>query len=196
MKPRYNMQKALMHYARITELRQDQNYLLADDMVRLNETDLTPKDLYRICCKVQKAAYLSAEPFLHGERVDAARYLLEYGLGNSRIENRFFYLPKLTQEQAKDFLLNASLTEVRTLIDIVASENRDLYSVERGIDLLDTADGQTLLTTLTAFANKKQSLDIQMHTAKRQQLCQEVVSDPEKTIPPIEHTAAQKDPTR
>lgn len=196
MKTRYNMQKALAHYIRIRDLRQDQNYLLADDMVHLSETDLSPKELYHICCKVQNAAYLSTEPFLHQERVDATRYLLEYGIGNSRIGNRFSYLPKLTREQAKDFLLSASLTEVCTLIDIVASENREFYSVERGIDLLDTTDGQTLVTSLTAFANKKQALDIQMHKAKRHQTRPKVVSDLNKTIPASEHAAEQKEPTR
>ena len=168
MQPRYNMKKALDHYAKILELRWDQNYLVADDMARLSETELTPKELYRICCKVQKAAYLSAEPFLHQERVDAVRYLLEYGIGNS-YSNRFSYLPKLSREQVKDFLLSASLTDVRTLIDIVASENRELYSVERGIDILQDADGRMLVAQLTDFANGKPSLGLQVQAAEQHQ---------------------------
>lgn len=170
MNTRFNMQKALAHYANIIKLQEDQNYLVAEDMARLDEIELEGKDLYRICCKLRKAAYLSTEPFLHQERLDAVRYLLEYGL-NTGMSNRFSYLPKLTHAQAKDFLLSASQTEVCLLVDIVASENRDYYSVEHGIDMLDTDEGASLLNTLTSIAAQKQPLENRVHLADKDREC-------------------------
>ena len=163
MNTEYDFNQTMRCFKILSFFRQDPNYYIAENMEYLAREgcDLSERDLFTLAVKVQEAAYTSTEPLLHHERLDAVRYLLEYGIR----EDRFDFLPTLTAEQAKAFLLSADEYDVCTLVDMVASDNRDHYASDNAYSISKQQDGQRLFKALEQAANQKTPLLAQIQDA-------------------------------
>jgi len=164
MNPEYDQNLAIGYFEKISAFRQDSNYLIAENMEYLFRevgVDFTESELFNLAVKVQEAAYASTEPLLHQERLDAVRCLLEYGIS----EKRFGFLPTLTAEQTKDFLLTAERSVLATLIDIVGADNREYYNADNAYSISQQEYGENLVKALKQAVQQKKPLAEQIQNA-------------------------------
>jgi len=91
------------------------------------EPEVSQEEILILAQKTAEAARASGNAFLIDERVDAVRYLLQYGISDRREEN--FGFPVATPDQMKALLLTCSLDVFTKIIDTVALENESFYAL-------------------------------------------------------------------
>lgn len=182
MKEIYQKEKALSYFQEMIAHQKDKDYQVAESMYALRESGLSDDELFIISCKLQKCARFSAETFLHMERVDAARFLVEFGISEARLKFTSSVLPKLSSSEAKTFLLSAEPETFCAMIDVVASENRDYYHVSSSDDMIMLEEGQALLRELQAFLIRKRPLRTQISEADQRTNQQALANDKEMPV--------------
>ena len=186
MKEIYQKEKALSYFQEMIALKNDRDFQVAESMYALRESGLSDDELFIISCKLQKCASFSAETFLHMERLDAARFLVEFGISEARLKYTSSVLPKLTNSEAKAFLLSAEPETFCAMIDIAASENRDYYHVSSSDDMIMQEEGQALLQKLQTFLKQKRPLLTQINEADQRANQQALVNDKEMPVKNID----------
>lgn len=105
--------------------------------------------------------------YLHAERVEAVRVLMEFGTEAPR---RIEGVPAMAADKMRSFLQSCDMKVFATLIDCVAEENERFYG-EDGFDLHSPVyadDLSALNAALTSALEQRPSLSAQIsHAAQR-----------------------------
>lgn len=157
-------------FGKLSDLQSKPFYQIAEDMAYLQDKvaldePLDEFTLYTLACKLDEAggSYFQ-EPMLHEERLDAVRYMLENGIN----ERHSPYLPELSPNDTLKFLLSADMPVFGALVEMVATDNQNLYAVEgnhQDVDLVINAieaiqDRYSLAELITnAFKNMGKEKD-------------------------------------
>lgn len=145
------------------------DFRLAYDMLYLKgeldlEPPLTAGELYTLASRTHEASQRSESCYLHSERVEAVRVLLEFGTAAPRaIEG----VPAMDADKMRSFLQTCDMDVFTTLVDGVSEENERFYGTDN-IDLQSpyyAADLSALKTALTSALEHKPPLSAQISRA-------------------------------
>lgn len=148
------------------------DFQLAYDMLYLKgELDLEPPltngELYTLASRAREMDVSSSCCYLHAERVEAVRVLMEFGTEAPR---RIEGVPAMDADKMRSFLQSCDMKVFATLIDCVAEENERFYG-EDGFDLHSPVyadDLSALNAALTSALEQRPSLSAQIsHAAQR-----------------------------
>lgn len=114
---------------------------------------LSNEELVKLTERVFEASGSSVVPVLTAERVDAVRFMLEYGVSADRSPE----LVSVTADQARGLLLSCDLEVFTDLVDAVAVDGHGYYDQDLNIynsELLDRVN-----SVLSDVLDKQLSLD-------------------------------------
>ena len=146
------------------------HFQIAYDMLYLKgelelEPPLTNGELYTLTSKtLQASRYISGCCYLHAERLEAIRVLLEFGTEAPR---RIEGVPAMDADKMRSFLQTCDMDVFTTLVDCVSEENERFYGTDN-IDLQSPRyadDLSALQTALTSALEKKPALSAQISNA-------------------------------
>lgn len=115
-------------------------YNLMDYNLSESEQKLLTKKIYLI-------NNYSSIPLLTSERIDAIRFMLEFGISEEMVSD----VINLSKELAKEFLLTCDMNTFTKLVDHVAVASREYYAPENGDDDLD--DIENINNAIKAMLN-------------------------------------------
>lgn len=115
------------------------------------ENILSNEEILSLTQRLYEASYTSAAPLLTAERVDAVRYLLEYGIN----KNRFDEFPSVSPEQVKEFMLSCDIEIFIDLVETVAVDNQSFYAPDFISDEREKQVSDALLT----YVSRKPALE-------------------------------------
>lgn len=145
------------------------NFQLAYDMLYLKgELDLEPPltngELYTLASRAREMDVYSSCCYLHAERVEAVRVLLEFGTAAPRaIEG----IPAMDADKMRSFLQVCDIGVFSTLVDCVSEQNERFYSPETFIlsSPAYASDFAALKSALTAALEQRPPLSAQISDA-------------------------------
>lgn len=145
------------------------NFQLAYDMLYLKgELDLEPPltngELYTLASRAREMDVYSSCCYLHAERVEAVRVLLEFGTAAPRaIEG----IPAMDADKMRSFLQACDIGVFSTLVDCVSEQNERFYSPETFIlsSPAYASDFAALKSALTAALEQRPPLSAQISDA-------------------------------
>lgn len=152
------------------------DFRLAYDMLYLKgELDLDPSlttgELYTLASRTYEASLNSNSCYLHAERVEAIRVLLEFGTAAPRaIEG----VPAMDADKMRSFLQTCDMDVFTTLADCVSEENERFYGTDN-IDLQSpyyADDLSALNAALTSAMEQRPSLSAQISNAAQRTAAQ------------------------
>lgn len=158
------------------------DFQLAYDMLYLKgELDLEPPltngELYTLASRAREMDVSSSCCYLHAERVEAIRVLLEFGTAAPRaIEG----VPAMDADKMRSFLQTCDMDVFTTLVDCVSEENERFYGTNN-FDLHTSFyadDLSALQNALTAALEQKPPLAAQISSA-----AQRTGAQPSEPIP-------------
>lgn len=120
---------------------------------------LTSEELVKLTERIYETRYLSGTPVMMDERVDAVRFMLEYGIS----PNRSPEFSSLSADKTRELLSSCDMEVFVDLVDAVAVDGyeyygRDFYLDAEAMDRLETA--------IHAAKDKPASLDSVVRTAE------------------------------
>lgn len=154
-------------YNAFMEIRQSEDFNIAETMYLLSregDLDLDFDTLHRLSEKTMDACYLSPDPLLHAERVEAVRSIFDIGLKGDRAYP-FPDLPQMSQEQLAEMLLCLSDNSFMILMDTVAYNNRDHYYPEFYGSQDWKQDVKAATKEIEAFLGRELTLDRRIKAA-------------------------------
>ncbi len=113
-------------------------YNLMDYNLSESEQKLLTKKIYLI-------NNYSSIPLLTSERIDAIRFMLEFGISEEMVSD----VINLSKEFAKEFLLTCDMNTFTKLVDHVAVASREYYAPENGDD--DSDDIESINNAIKAM---------------------------------------------
>ena len=126
--------------------------------------DVAPEgDLELLAQKTYDASLNSAVPLLTGERVDAVRCLLEYGVNANRVSG----LPEATAEQMTEVLCNCDLDTFTEIVDSVALDNQEFYAADYDYSIEAQERKKAAVAYIESIINKKPSLEERIGNAAK-----------------------------
>lgn len=145
------------------------NFQLAHDMLYLKgelnlDPPLTNGELYTLASKTLWASRNTNCCYLHAERVEAVRVLLEFGTAAPRaIEG----IPAMDADKMRSFLQACDIGVFSTLVDCVSEQNERFYSPETFIlsSPAYASDFAALKSALTAALEQRPPLSAQISDA-------------------------------
>lgn len=145
------------------------DFQLAYDMLYLKgELDLEPPltngELYTLASRAREMDVYSSCCYLHAERVEAVRVLLEFGTAAPRaIEG----IPAMDADKMRSFLQACDIGVFSTLVDCVSEQNERFYSPETFIlsSPAYASDFAALKSALTAALEQRPPLSAQISDA-------------------------------
>lgn len=152
------------------------DFRLAYDMLYLKgELDLEPPltngELYTLASRTYEASLNSNSCYLHAERVEAIRVLMEFGTEAPR---RIEGVPAMDADKMRSFLQSCDMDVFITLVDCVSEENERFYGTDN-IDLQSpyyADDLSALKTALTSALEQRPSLSAQISNAAQRTAAQ------------------------
>lgn len=160
---------SLMKQMERTQESAPEHFQLAYDMLYLmGELDLDPPltngELYTLASRAREMDVSSSCCYLHAERVEAIRVLMEFGTEAPR---RIEGIPAMDADKMRSFLQSCDMEVFATLIDCVAEENERFYG-EDGFDLKApyyADEVAALKTAISASLEQKPPLSAQISDA-------------------------------
>lgn len=117
------------------------------------DEELTDDELITLTDRICEASGASTIPLLTAERVDAVRFMLEYGIS----PNRSPEFTKIDAAQAKKLLLTCDMEIFIDLVDAVAVDGHDYYSPD--LDVLNKDLCEKINEAIDRVINSAPSLD-------------------------------------